>query len=210
MPSQIPVQPPHLSPGKRAVLAALVEFPEATVITIADAAQVGRSSAAAALNMLEQYGLAVRRPSTLCEATHRPADLWCATPAAAPSLAATPQEPKLGSGAIVEAPMQDVTDEEVIHQPAAEVVSDNVSRPDANETAALSGSTNRLGKGMLREAVRQHLLAHPEAVFTPTALSRALGRSGGAISNALDALVADGEASMVLEKPRTFCTKLAA
>lgn len=57
---------------------------------------------------------------------------------------------------------------------------------------------------MLRDAVRHHLLAHPESTFTPTSLSKALVKSSGAISNALDVLVARGEAALVLEKPRTF------
>jgi hypothetical protein len=62
----------------------------------------------------------------------------------------------------------------------------------------------RLGKGVLREAVLEHLRTHPELTFTPTALSKALTKSSGAISNSLDALVASGNAVLVREKPRTF------
>jgi DNA-binding MarR family transcriptional regulator len=210
MPSQLlTTPPPHLSPGKRSVLAALIEFPDATVIAVADAAQVGRSSAAAALTMLERCGLAVRRPSGLVEASRRPPDLWSATPAAAHALAEIPPEPSLDGEAVVEPPLPKVADEEVARLPEPEPV-ETAPTPLHDETTATSETTSRLGKGMLREAVRQHLRTHSEATFTPTALSKVLGRSGGAIANALDALVADGEASMVLEKPRTFRAKLPA
>src|SRR5205807_1134117 len=61
-----------------------------------------------------------------------------------------------------------------------------------------------LGKNELRTIVRDFLAAHPGHEFTPTVLSREIGRSSGAISNALDKLVISGEAVMVKEAPRIF------
>lgn len=209
VPTQVLTTAPPLSAGRRAVLAALVEFPDATVITIADAAQVGRSSAAAALNMLEQHGLAVRRTSNIDKVNYRPPDLWSATPAAAPALAAIPPEPDpepVTTDAVAES-SQDPMAEDVPCQAAAEPV-DDASPAPTDEPTGSSQEASRLGKGMLREAVREHLRAHPDATFTPTALSKALSRSSGAIANALDVLVADGEALMVIAKPRTFRLKL--
>ena len=159
-PTQVSSTALHLSAGRRAVLAALVEFPDATVITIADAAQVGRSSAAAALNMLEQYGLAVRRTSGLGKVNYRPPDLWSATPAAAPSLAAVPPEPKPVPAEALEVPSQDADAEDMLCEPTPEPV-DNTPRARVDKPEASAGQTGRLGKGMLRDAVRQHLRAHP-------------------------------------------------
>lgn len=183
-----------LSPGRRAVLAALVEFPETTVIALSDAAQVPRSSTAAALKYLEDRGLATRKIFPILDGKPRPADIWSATSTAAPFLSGN-----LDAGAERDGsepaptPEHDAESSTVIFE----------CEPTANK-AATTPPTEHMGKGVLRDAVRQHLLANPGQSFTPTALSKALIKSSGAISNALDVLVARGEAVMVLEKPRTF------
>ena len=61
-----------------------------------------------------------------------------------------------------------------------------------------------LGKGELRTIVRDFLHANPEHEFTPTTISREIGRSSGAIGNALDKLVISGDAILVNEAPRVF------
>ncbi len=61
-----------------------------------------------------------------------------------------------------------------------------------------------LGKGELRNLVRDFLAAHPGHEFTPTVIGRELGRSSGAIGNALDKLVISGEAVLVKDAPRIF------
>jgi DNA-binding MarR family transcriptional regulator len=58
--------------------------------------------------------------------------------------------------------------------------------------------------GELRATVAAHLAANPGAEFSPHELGRALGRSAGAVSNALDRLVEAGEAVLVCERPRRF------
>ena len=58
--------------------------------------------------------------------------------------------------------------------------------------------------GQLRDLVAAHLAAHPDADFTPHAIGRVLGRSSGAVANALDRLTALGQAQLTSEKPRRY------
>jgi len=62
----------------------------------------------------------------------------------------------------------------------------------------------RSPRGELRSMVEAHLAAHPGAVFTPHEVGRVLGRSAGAVSNALDRLAEMGRAELVCERPRRF------
>jgi hypothetical protein len=52
--------------------------------------------------------------------------------------------------------------------------------------------------------VRGHLAAYPDAEFTPHAIGRVLGRSSGAVANALDRLTALGQAQLTGEHPRKY------
>ena len=62
----------------------------------------------------------------------------------------------------------------------------------------------RLGKGQLGELVLAHLRRHP-GEHSPTAVAHALGgRSTGAVGNALDRLVAAGQATQTSPKPRRY------
>jgi MoxR-like ATPase len=64
-------------------------------------------------------------------------------------------------------------------------------------------ATGRLGQGELRRRVAAHLAATPGA-HTPGAIARALGRSAGAVGNALDTLVEHGHAEQVTSHPRRY------
>jgi hypothetical protein len=71
--------------------------------------------------------------------------------------------------------------------------------------AALSGRKAPTVKpGGLRELVAGHLAAYPDAAFTPHEIGKVLGRSSGAVANALDKLVSLGQATLANEKPRRF------
>lgn len=62
----------------------------------------------------------------------------------------------------------------------------------------------RLGKGQLGELVLAELRRHP-GEHSPTGVAKALGgRSAGAVGNALDRLVAAGQATQTSAKPRRY------
>ena len=91
-------------------------------------------------------------------------------------------------------------------------------RPDRWNAAARATSTRRrsrdaqsdtaneirLRKGELRAMVLAHMRAHAGEAFTPTAVAAALGRSAGAVSNAMVTLVNEGALSQVSDRPRRF------
>lgn len=76
---------------------------------------------------------------------------------------------------------------------------------DATETASDGGNTERLAPGALRGMVEDWLRDHPGEQAGPTKIANDLGgKSSGAVSNALDKLVADGVAVKTQDKPRRF------
>ncbi|MEU1627058.1 helix-turn-helix domain-containing protein [Streptomyces sp. NPDC020096] len=71
-------------------------------------------------------------------------------------------------------------------------------------TVITGGGKQRLAPGTLRQMVLNHLQTHPDAEFTATALSRVLGKSSGAIANALVTLEKNGQARQVNDHPRKY------
>jgi hypothetical protein len=67
-----------------------------------------------------------------------------------------------------------------------------------------SDGQRTLAKNELRSLIREFLAANPGHEFTPTVIGRELGRSSGAVGNALAKLVISGEAVMVREAPAIF------
>jgi DNA-binding MarR family transcriptional regulator len=67
-----------------------------------------------------------------------------------------------------------------------------------------SRSTDRLGRGALGNLVREYLAARPDEDLGPTQIGKALGRSQGAVSNALARMEAAGEAELVSPSPRRY------
>lgn len=92
----------------------------------------------------------------------------------------------------------------------AEPVVAESTMPAAHSAAADGGTATggkkaRLAPGVLRGMVEDHLRDHPDEAFRPTAIATALGgKSSGAVSNALDALVAAGTAVQTQESPKRF------
>jgi hypothetical protein len=80
----------------------------------------------------------------------------------------------------------------------------SVTRTGSAAPGQNSDGSRTLGKNELRNIVRDFLVAHPGHEFTPTTLSREIGRSSGATANALAKLVVSGEAVLVREAPATF------
>jgi hypothetical protein len=69
---------------------------------------------------------------------------------------------------------------------------------------AKTAAPTRLAKGGLRALVVDYLTAHPGEELTAPKIGKSLGRSSGAVANALDTLVKNGQAELTREKPRTF------
>lgn len=69
------------------------------------------------------------------------------------------------------------------------------------ETTAPGG---RLGRGALGALVRAYLAARPDDDLGATQIAKGLGRSQGAVSNALARLEAAGEARLVSVSPRRY------
>ncbi|MFI0354229.1 AAA family ATPase [Actinomadura sp. 9N407] len=71
-------------------------------------------------------------------------------------------------------------------------------------TVTVPASSPRLGQGELRRRVAAWLDAHPGDAFTPGEIAKVLGRSAGAIGNALAALTGQGQAEQVSNGPRRY------
>ncbi|VVJ22692.1 Uncharacterised protein [Amycolatopsis camponoti] len=81
--------------------------------------------------------------------------------------------------------------------------------PDTNVESDEPASTTstdktRLPKGGLRAMVEEYLTEHPHEDFGPAKIGKELSRSGGAVNNALEKLVADGYAIKTCEAPKRF------
>jgi hypothetical protein len=76
------------------------------------------------------------------------------------------------------------------------------ARPAAQRAA--SGGGARLGQGQLHELALEHLRAHPEQEWTATGIAKVIGRSSGAIANAMVTMVNRGEAEMTCAAPRRY------
>lgn len=74
----------------------------------------------------------------------------------------------------------------------------------ALKAAASGRKTPAVKPGALRELVAAHLRAHPGKDFGPHEIGKVLGRSSGAVANALDRLTGLGQAELAREKPRRF------
>jgi DNA-binding transcriptional ArsR family regulator len=65
-------------------------------------------------------------------------------------------------------------------------------------------SADRLGRGALGALVREYLAARPGEDLGPTQVGKGLGRSQGAVSNALARLEAAGEVRLMSASPRRY------
>jgi DNA-binding MarR family transcriptional regulator len=83
----------------------------------------------------------------------------------------------------------------------AEIAAGGISAPSVPPR---EGSAERLAPGALGPLVLAYLAAHPGDSFGPAAVGKALGRSGGAVSNALAAMAVRGEVKEVTNKPRRY------
>lgn len=88
--------------------------------------------------------------------------------------------------------------------PSAEQAMSAGEDPAALRPAGDRGGEGRLGRGQLSALVAEHLAAEPTAEFTPSRLGGLLGRSAGAIGNALSRMVDEGLAVQTSASPRRY------
>jgi hypothetical protein len=78
---------------------------------------------------------------------------------------------------------------------------DQASSDPAPDDETTAEKAARLAPGGLRGIVEDYLRDHPTDELGPAKIGRELGRSSGAVANALDRLVKDGYALMVYPRP---------
>ncbi len=84
---------------------------------------------------------------------------------------------------------------------------DQWSPPAADTHTADAAEAGRLGKGQLRSLVLGYLQDRPGEEHSPTAIGKALGRSSGAVGNALTKLAAEGAITETSAKPRRYTVR---
>lgn len=157
---------------------ALLHNPGSTAAALSVAAGIGKSTAPKILNRWERDGLVTRTPG-VADGSSRPADCW--------SITTTAEEP----------PDDQPTDD----QPTDE-------KPGEANEAQVDGETKptseRLAPGALRGMVEDYLREHAGQQFSPNAIGKALGRSSGAVHNAVEKLVQSGYAVRTSDKPKKY------
>jgi len=157
---------------------ALRQHPGATAAELAIAAGVGKSTAGKVLATFASDRIATRStPSP--EGGRRAADRWY--PA--------------------DTQHSDTNDERATTLPTIPEPAHTAAPPT---DAQASDRPVRLARGELRALVLAELRRDPDTPMTPGMIARRLGRSAGAVSNALDTLTGQGQAVRVGDAPRTF------
>jgi DNA-binding MarR family transcriptional regulator len=167
--------PTTTTPGAQALLGALAARPGATAAELADAADIGRSTAGKLLARLAADGRVLRQPGGRQDG-RRTADRWT-LPGATTAPAHDP------------------------HPEMATVAATTDPIPAAGRPATRSG---RLRPGELRDLVVGCLADRPGQALSPTAIAKALGRSAGAVGNALRVLAGQGVVVQSQVKPRMY------
>lgn len=170
---------------------ALTALPDITAAEVAGALGIGRSTAAKRLARLEAAGIVGRIPGGRSGGA-RVADRWSlATPAPATrqSEGATSEEPAAIPGEAASPPGPD---------PSAP------GTGAGKRSEAAGDASGRLAPGALGALVAEYLAARPGQSFGPSGIGKALGRSAGAVSNALSTMTAAGEVQLVAERPRRY------
>ncbi|NKQ59017.1 MarR family transcriptional regulator [Amycolatopsis sp. K13G38] len=126
-----------------------------------------------------------------------------------PTEPANPEPADAAAGDTLDSADTEASDSAQAESAAAEAAESTGGGAATNGDPATDGGgddkATRLAPGALRGMVEDHLRDHPGEQFGPTAIAKALGgKSSGAVSNALDKLVADGTAVKTQDKPRRF------
>jgi hypothetical protein len=194
-----------------AVLDVLRQHPNATAAEIAEHARIGRSTASRTLANLETQGRATRQRGEPEAGGRTAPDRWAL-------VHDTPTDQVEAGRPMTQEPAAEPADATVTasrHEDA-----DSTNAPAAAEAgtasaqaeAATTDSTEATGKdsgqrlrpGGLRALVHAWLAERPGQEFTPTKIGKELGRSAGAVGNALATMTDAGEVTQTSTKPRTY------
>jgi hypothetical protein len=166
--------PTPATPAAQALLDALADHPAATATELAEAAGIGRSTATKLLATLAAQGRLARQPGGH-KGVRRAADRWI-LPAPTPT-----EHPGASTAAAPASPAQ----------------------PTLPAAPSPAGS-GRLRSGQLRQLVVGCLAERPGQALSPTAIAKTLGRSAGAVANALQVLAGQGAVAQPQAKPRRY------
>jgi predicted transcriptional regulator len=166
--------PTPATPAAHALLGGLADRPGATTAKLAEAAGIGRSTAAKLLATLAGQGRVERQPGGLKDG-RRTADHW-SLPTPAPT-----KDPGAPTTTTPASPAEPI--------------------PAAEQPPTGSG---RLRPGQLRQLVVGCLAERPGQALSPTAIAKRLDRSAGAVANALRILAGQGAVVQTQAKPRRY------
>lgn len=182
------------------VWGALRADPGATPAELATGARLSRSTVTKLLTAWAAEGSATSEPGTSARAARR----WTAAPSVTSTIP-TADGPTRGGGTPADdAPARAAGDgaepSTTTETNAAAATTVGAERRKASMNR--SGST-RLGSGALRGMVEEFLTEHP-GEHGPVAIGKALGRSSGAVANALESMVETGRAVRTGDKPKRY------
>ncbi|MFB9902876.1 MarR family transcriptional regulator [Allokutzneria oryzae] len=202
---------------------ALHAHPGTTTSELAASARVGRSTAAKILAAWSTDG-SVERISGIATGGRRTADRWRIAPDETEDTDPPAPDDRTGPDPAVQTVNGDGDASAEDDQPAPDGTGggsapehgDATSEPPVSGTPTTTPApvapdavstgrvTGRLVSGQLRGMVEDFLRARSGRECGPTEIGRMLGRSAGAITNALEKLVAEGYAAQTGERPKRY------
>jgi len=209
------------APSVEAILDALRRHPDSTAAELAETAGIGRSTAGKALAVLEGEGYVTRRQAEQQPGAKTTPDRWSLTSQTPAGPAEPDGKPTAEPEPSDEQPTAEqppTTSMEAADQPSDTDASQPAGAPTENgeTTAAKAGKTSapsanqeaaagdRLRPGELRALVHAFLAERPGQELTPTKIGKELGRSAGAVGNALATMTDAGEVTQTSTKPRRY------
>ncbi|GAB3436486.1 hypothetical protein [Actinophytocola sediminis] len=164
---------------------ALSDHPGSTAAALSTTAGIGKSTAPKILTRWEKDSLVTRTPG-IADGGSRPADRWSITTNDQPSDTHPSDEQPDDD--------QPTDHQHTDNQPTAVTEPGSEPMPEKLE---------RLAPGALRGMVEDYLRDN-SGEFSPNTIGKALGRSSGAVHNALEKLVDSGYAVRTSDKPKKY------
>jgi DNA-binding MarR family transcriptional regulator len=207
------------APSVEAILDALRRHPDSTAAELAEAAGIGRSTASKALAVLEAEGHATRQQSAPQPGAKHAPDRWTlasqatagtAEPHGKPAHRPEPnnEPPAAEQSAATPVDGADQPNDTGASRPAGAPPHHGPTIVETGRTDRLSADQpaagSRLRPGELRSLIHTFLAKRPGQQLTPTRIGKELGRSAGAVGNALATMTDAGEVTQTSAKPRKY------